>query len=104
MEMEIEYGDYYAGRALKVESELVYRPNRFGQLELGSDLTDANMPVGNFEAWTGYLGIRLTPTTQLSFNSVTQYDNLSKRMGFEQSDTLYCPVRERFVRRVQQGI
>ena len=81
MEMEIEYGDYYAGRALKVESELVYRPNRFGQLELGSDLTDANMPVGNFEAWTGYLGIRLTPTTQLSFNSVTQYDNLSKRMG-----------------------
>ena len=91
MEMEIEYGEYYAGRALKVESELVYRPNRFGQLELGSDLTDANMPVGNFEAWTGYLGIRLTPTTQLSFNSVTQYDNLSKRMGL--NNRIRCIVR-----------
>ena len=26
MEMEIEYGDYYAGRALKVESELFIDP------------------------------------------------------------------------------
>ena len=44
-------------------------------------MTDADMPVGNFEAWTGFLGLRVTPTTKLSFNSLTQYDNLSKRMG-----------------------
>lgn len=81
MEMEIEYGDYYAGHALKLESEVFYRPNRFGQLELGGEFTDADMPVGDFEVWTGFLGLRLTPTTTLSFNSVTQYDNLSKRMG-----------------------
>jgi len=37
--------------------------------------------VGDFEVWTGFLGLRLTPTTTLSFNSVTQYDNLSKTMG-----------------------
>ena len=81
MEMEIEYGDYYLGDALKLESRLFYRPSRFAQLQIGGDFTDADMPVGNFEAWTSFLGLRLTPTTQLSFNSLTQYDNLSKRMG-----------------------
>jgi hypothetical protein len=81
IEMEIEYGDYYAGHALKLESEVVYRPNRYGQLELGGDLTDADMPVGDFEAWTCFFGLRFTPNAQLSFNSLTQYDNLSKRMG-----------------------
>jgi len=81
MEMEIKYGDYYLGDALKLESRFFYRPSRFVHYQLGGDLTDADMPVGNFEAWTGFLGLRVTPTTKLSFNSLTQYDNLSKRMG-----------------------
>tara|TARA_B100001057_G_scaffold208204_1_gene208882 strand:+ start:7231 stop:9414 length:2184 start_codon:yes stop_codon:yes gene_type:complete len=81
MEMEIEYGDYYAGDAWKFESELAYRPNRYARFEVGGEFTNADMPVGDFDVWTTFLGVRLTPNTKLSFNSVTQYDNLSKSMG-----------------------
>lgn len=81
MEMELEYGDYYAGDAWKVESELVYRPNRYARFEVGGDFTNADMAVGDFDVWTTFVGIRFTPNTKLSFNSVSQYDNLSKRMG-----------------------
>ena len=39
------------------------------------------MSVGDFDAWTSSLGVRITPTTRLSFNSIVQYDNQSEQIG-----------------------
>ncbi|MBT6958497.1 MAG: hypothetical protein HN996_08765, partial [Opitutae bacterium] len=44
-------------------------------------LTSANLSNAEFDVWTGNLGIRITPSTQLSFNSIIQYDNQSEQLG-----------------------
>lgn len=80
-EMEVKYGDYYGGKALKLESEMFYRPNRYARIELSGDYTNAEKLPENFEAWSALLGLRLTPTTKLSLNSIVQYDNLSELIG-----------------------
>ena len=41
----------------------------------------AELTVGDFDAWTSSLGVRITPNTRLSFNSIVQYDNQSERIG-----------------------
>ena len=60
---------------------MFYRPNRYARIELSGDYTDAENLPQNFEAWSALLGLRVTPTTKLSFNSVVQYDNLSELIG-----------------------
>jgi len=80
-ELELGYGDYYAGKAFKVGSGLSWRPSKHAQLNLGGGLTSAELTVGDFDAWTSYLGVRITPNTRLSFNSIVQYDNQSERIG-----------------------
>ena len=80
-DLELGYGDYYDGKATKVGSQLSWRPSKHAQFDLGGGLTSAELASDDFDAWTGYLGLRITPTTQLSFNSIAQYDNLSKRIG-----------------------
>ena len=37
--------------------------------------------VRDFDAWSSSLGVRITPNTRLSFNSIVQYDNQSERIG-----------------------
>jgi hypothetical protein len=80
-ELELSYGDYYDGKAFKVGSELSWRPSKYAQFNLGGGLTSAELTVGDFDAWTSSLGVRITPTTRLSFNSIVQYDNQSERIG-----------------------
>ena len=80
-ELELGYGDYYDGTAFKGEVGASWRPSKHLQLNLGGGLTSADMPVGDFDAWTGSLGMRITPTTRLSFNSIVQYDNQSEQIG-----------------------
>ncbi len=80
-ELELGYGDYYAGKAFKVGSGLSWRPSKHAQLNLGGGLTSAELTVGDFDAWTSSLGVRITPNTRLSFNSIVQYDNQSERIG-----------------------
>ena len=41
----------------------------------------ARLPQDNFEVLTSSTGFRITPTTQLSFNGIAQYDNQSKTIG-----------------------
>ena len=80
-ELKLSYGDYYDGKAFKVGSELSWRPSKYAQFNLGGGLTSAELTVGDFDAWTSSLGVRITPTTRLSFNSIVQYDNQSERIG-----------------------
>ena len=39
------------------------------------------MSTTDFDVWTGTLGVRVTPSTRLSFNSIIQYDNQSEQLG-----------------------
>jgi hypothetical protein len=80
-ELKLGYGDYYAGKAFKVGSQLSWRPSKHAQFNLGGGLTSAELSVGDFDAWSSSLGVRITPTTRLSFNSFVQYDNQSESIG-----------------------
>ena len=80
-EIELAYGDYYGGSSTRGEIELSWRPSRFLQLDGEIDSTLARLPQEDFEVLTGSLGLRVTPTTQLSFNGVAQYDNQSETIG-----------------------
>ncbi len=79
--IELAYGDYYGGSSTRGEIELSWRPSRFIQLDGEIDSTLARLPQEDFEAVTGSLGLRVTPTTQLSFNGIAQYDNQSETIG-----------------------
>jgi hypothetical protein len=79
--IELAYGDYYGGSSTRGEIELSWRPSRFIQLDGEIDSTLARLPQEDFEAVTGSLGLRVTPTTKLSFNGIAQYDNRSETIG-----------------------
>ena len=85
--IELAYGDYYGGSSTRGEIELSWRPSRFLQLDCEIDSTLAQLPQEDFEAVTGSLGLRVTPTTKLSFNGIAQYDNQSETIG------LNCRIR-----------
>ena len=80
-ELKLGYGDYYAGKAFKAGSQLSWRPSKHAQFNLGGGLTSAELRVGDFDAWSSSLGVRITPTTRLSFNSFVQFDNQSESIG-----------------------
>ena len=80
-ELKLGYGDYYAGKAFKARSQLSWRPSKHAQFNLGGGLTSAELRVGDFDAWSSSLGVRITPTTRLSFNSFVQFDNQSESIG-----------------------
>jgi hypothetical protein len=80
-ELELGYGDYYDGTASKAGGSLSWRPSKHAQVNLGGGLTSADLPGGDIEAWNGFTGLRVTPTTRLSFNSILQYDNQSEQIG-----------------------
>tara|TARA_B100000927_G_scaffold213120_1_gene173611 strand:- start:78 stop:1148 length:1071 start_codon:yes stop_codon:yes gene_type:complete len=80
-EIELSYGDYYGGSSTRGELELSWRPSRFLQLDCEIESTLARLPQEDFEVLTGSLGLRVTPTTQLSFNGIAQYDNQSETIG-----------------------
>ena len=79
--IELAYGDYYGGSSTRGEIDLSWRPSRFIQLDGEIDSTLARLPQEDFEAVTGSLGLRVTPTTKLSFNGIAQYDNQSETIG-----------------------
>jgi hypothetical protein len=80
-EVELGYGDYFDGTAFKGDFDVSWRPSKHAQFDLGSGVTKADLPVGEFDVLTGSLGVRITPTTRLSFNSIVQWDNQSKQIG-----------------------
>ena len=80
-EIKLEYGDYYDGKAFRGRTRISWRPSRHAQIDVGGGLTSADLSNAEFEVWTGNLGIRITPSTQLSFNSIIQYDNQSEQLG-----------------------
>ena len=80
-ELELGYGDYYDGKAFKGGTELSWRPSKHAQLEIGGGLTSAELQVGDFDALTSFVGLRVTPSTRMSFNSIVQYDNQSQQIG-----------------------
>lgn len=77
----IGYGDYYDGKAFKTGGSLSWRPTRHVQLDLSGGLTQADLSAADFAVRNGSLGLRLTPTTRFSFNSLIQYDNQSEQIG-----------------------
>ena len=79
--IELAYGDYYGGSSTRGKIDLSWRPSRFIQLDGEIDSTLARLPQEDFEAVTGSLGLRVTPTTKLSFNGIAQYDNQSETIG-----------------------
>ena len=45
------------------------------------NLTMAELSEDHFDVLTSMLGFRITPSTQISFNGIAQYDNQTKTIG-----------------------
>ena len=80
-EVEIAYGDFYHGSSIRTELDLSWRPSKYFQLDSEAGMTLVDLPKEEFEVLTSSVGLRITPTTQLSFNSIAQFDNQSKTIG-----------------------
>jgi hypothetical protein len=80
-EFEVAYGDFYHGSSIRTELDLSWRPSKYFQLDSEAGMTLVDLPGEEFEVLTNSVGFRITPNTQLSFNSITQFDNQSKTIG-----------------------
>ena len=80
-ELEIAYGDFYHGSSIRTELDLSWRPSKYFQLDSEAGMTLVDLPGEEFEVLTSSVGLRITPTTRFSFNSITQFDNQSKTIG-----------------------
>ena len=80
-EVEIAYGDFYHGSSIRTELDLSWRPSKYFQLDSEAGMTLVDLPGEEFEVLTSSVGLRITPTTRFSFNSITQFDNQSKTIG-----------------------
>lgn len=81
LELEGRFGEYFDGEAFQAEAEISWRPIRYFQLDLGGQLTDAQLPEGDFDAFVAFMNFKVTPNRRWSWNTLVQYDNLSQEMG-----------------------
>ncbi|MEM7012558.1 MAG: DUF5916 domain-containing protein, partial [Verrucomicrobiota bacterium] len=81
LELEGGYGEYFNGTAFQAEAEVSWRPVKYFQLDVGGQLTDAQMPEGDFDAFVTFLNFKITPNRKWSWNTLVQYDNLSEEVG-----------------------
>jgi len=51
------------------------------RFSVGGSYNDISLDQGEFETIVGSLGVRITPSTRLSWDSIIQYDNISDQLG-----------------------
>ena len=74
-------GNFFSGNRTEFSADMVWRASRFFRLRLGGIYNDVNLDEGDFETTVGSLGLRITPNTRLSWDSLIQYDTVSNQMG-----------------------
>jgi len=79
--VNLKYGSFYDGTSTRGGIDLSWRPSKHFQLDMEMNLTMAELSEDHFDVLTSMLGFRITPSTQISFNGIAQYDNQTKTIG-----------------------
>ena len=80
-ELTTRFGDYLDGTRTSLESDLRWRPNPLLTLTAGGSANWIDIPDGEFETLIASGGLRLTPSPNLDFNTIVQYDTVSDEIG-----------------------
>jgi hypothetical protein len=72
---------YYTGSRTEFSGSLDWRPSRFVTAGITDQLRDVRLREGKFTVRLASASLKLAFTPDLSWNSVVQYDNLSRQVG-----------------------
>ena len=77
----LRLGDYYGGTRSDYLGEFTWRPSRFFTASGAYQVREIRLPEGDFEVKivSGRVSVAFTP--DLTWNTVVQYDNISKQVG-----------------------
>lgn len=80
-EMSFTLGEFWDGNRWRLSNENEWRTSK--HLGFFSDLNfnQVSLPSGDFEVLVGAVGFRVTPNPKLSFNTLAQWDTVSKNVG-----------------------
>ena len=75
------FGDYLDGVRTTALAEVAWQPTPLFTVSAGGATNWIDISGGEFETTVGSAGLRVTPTPQLDFNTVVQYDTVSDELG-----------------------
>jgi hypothetical protein len=90
MRASLRSGQFYDGDRFSAGGEVTWRPSRHVGLRAGYDFNDIDLPSGNFRTRILRTTVDLAFTSELSWTTLMQYDNVSEIAGF-QSRLVYVP-------------
>lgn len=77
----LRLGDYYSGTSSDYRGELTWRPSRFFTATAAYELRNLRLAEGDFDLRIASAVIKVAFTPDLTWNTVVQYDNISKQVG-----------------------
>lgn len=81
VQVNLETRDFFGGEADGYEIELLMRPNRFLDVQLGYEREDISVPAGDVSVQIGSIETVVNFNPNLSISTQTQYDNLSESLS-----------------------
>lgn len=77
----LRLGDYYSGTRSDYRGELNWRPSRYFTATAAYELRNIRLAEGDFDVRIASAVIKVAFTPDLTWNTVVQYDNISKQVG-----------------------
>ena len=77
----LRLGDYYSGTRSDYRGELNWRPSRYFSATTAYELRNIRLAEGDFNVRIASAVIKVAFTPDLTWNTVVQYDNISKQVG-----------------------
>jgi len=77
----LRLGDYYSGTRSDYRGELNWRPSRYFTATVAYELRQLRLAEGDFDVRIASAVIKVAFTPDLTWNTVVQYDNISKQVG-----------------------
>jgi hypothetical protein len=77
----LRWGDFYSGTRFDLGSSLTWRPTRHFTLGVAYDYQSIDLREGAFVVHLANLNANIPLSPDLSWNTVVQYDNISKHLG-----------------------
>lgn len=81
VEVEFAHNDFFTGHRTDYEVEFGWRPSRFVEFGVEWEFSSIRLPQGGFDVRSINAEVALTPSPDLQFGLLAQYDNLSAELG-----------------------
>lgn len=81
LSIDTEFGDFYEGKRSDIDLDLEWRPSRHFFMSIGYEHNNIDLDFGSFQTHIARLRINVLFNADISWNTLVQYDNVSKQMG-----------------------